>query len=342
MRAHSPLFVSESSQSLHSLSRLCRRALSQTCLRLALITTLVGGCAVDDTLQVSGCLPGEVVERTCERCLCGADGELEGCEEIACDGVLSKELPPPPPEGDLGVWESDQALSPELDQSAVAPTLDIYIDGDNPEIGAGGDSDLGASDPPVDGLCEDGNLMRSDEGCFECNCVNGEWRCYEREEECALHTEEVDYCTDWAIHPFDYPADEGSCAGLQLTRFDQRYGLWVGVTLCDGMGEQLRVYLNDIGPNAPFMPIGDTLGWGQDHCELINPQLEALTLEEEISSGGCTSCSIEAPIDLAGVAVFSRARWGERFSALLADEYDSFQSAQISCGFSLLECFSED
>ena len=95
MRAHSPLFVSESSQSLHSLSRLCRRALSQTCLRLALITTLVGGCAVDDTLQVSGCLPGEVVERTCERCLCGADGELEGCEEIACDGVLSKELPPP-------------------------------------------------------------------------------------------------------------------------------------------------------------------------------------------------------------------------------------------------------
>jgi hypothetical protein len=46
-------------------------------------------------------------------------------------------------------------------------------------------------------------------------------------------------------------------------------------------------------------------GHGQDHCELVNP---AFTIpNEDITSGGCTSCSVGGVVDVMDVPVFARA-----------------------------------
>src|SRR5438105_13533160 len=69
---------------------------------------------------------------------------------------------------------------------------------------------------------------------------------------------------------FAFPEDALSCHGDQFQRFDDTYGLTVGVVLCGDSEEQLRIYLSDDG--ATFFPAAHDARNGQDQCEILNPQ----------------------------------------------------------------------
>jgi hypothetical protein len=138
----------------------------------------------------------------------------------------------------------------------------------------------------------------------------------------------------FAAASFDAPRDELSCDGEQRVRFDDRFGLWVGVTRCEG--SSVRVYLSD-REEGPFLPATDTAGNGQDHCELINPAFTSLPNEDDITSGGCAACSTGVNLPLEGVGTWTRANLGEPFARVTSSEW-SWQTSVLDCGIDVDVC----
>jgi hypothetical protein len=134
---------------------------------------------------------------------------------------------------------------------------------------------------------------------------------------------------------FSFPRDELSCAGDQLVKFDDRYGLTVGVVLC-GDRDAMRVYLSNDG--TTFFPAADTGGHGQDHCELINPDFTSLPDEDDITSGGCDACSDGRSFSLEGMSVWVRARLGQQFQLVASAPVWSHRAAILKCGYDVARC----
>lgn len=104
----------------------------------------------------------------------------------------------------------------------------------------------------------------------------------------------------------------GCLGGKRFVRPSRRYGLWVGVELCSG-----RRYKIFLGPSrdGAFAEVVDGSGHGQDHCELVSSKFE-LPNDDDITSGGCTSCRIEqarSSGEGTGVYVYARGAIGEPF-----------------------------
>jgi hypothetical protein len=123
-----------------------------------------------------------------------------------------------------------------------------------------------------------------------------------------------------------------SCTGARYVRRDDRYGAWVGAILCGG-ANSYKLYMSAT-LEEPFLEIADYAGHGRDHCELVNPAF-TLPNEDDITSGGCTSCSVGELVDLIGVPVYARARFGEPFQRVTSQFWADLTTTVYSCGVSI-------
>ena len=134
--------------------------------------------------------------------------------------------------------------------------------------------------------------------------------------------------TDWSLASFAFPADALSCNGPQLVRYDNAAGLWVGVVGCaDGF---LRLYLAPTS-TGPFVQATDLAGHGQDHCELVVPGW-TLTNEDDITSGGCTSCATSYNLPIEGVPTYARGFLGQPWTYYPTSGSWSWQTSRLFCG----------
>jgi hypothetical protein len=122
------------------------------------------------------------------------------------------------------------------------------------------------------------------------------------------------------------------CTGDRYVRFDDKYGVFVGAVLC-GDSRHYKLYMSD-RVTAPFLEIADFAGHGQDHCELVDPQF-TIPDEDDITSGGCTDCSVGAVIDINGPPVYARATFGTPFQRGTSGFWADLTNAQYSCGVSI-------
>ena len=126
--------------------------------------------------------------------------------------------------------------------------------------------------------------------------------------------------------------DAAACTGARFVRYDDHYGLWVGAILC-GSAERYKLYMSD-DRNQPFLQIADFAGHGQDHCELVNPAF-TIPNEDDITSGGCTACSVGNLVDVIGVPVYARAKFGEPFQRVTSREWADLTTNSYACGVAI-------
>lgn len=140
----------------------------------------------------------------------------------------------------------------------------------------------------------------------------------------------------WEARTFDFPKDSLSCSGRQLIQHNDRYGKYVGIVLCNDRDE-FRIYMSS-HEGGPFLPITDTAGHGQDHCELVNPNF-ALPNDDNIKSGDCPSCDTSRNLPLEYVDTWSRARLGNQFQQKHSGIW-SYQTSRLKCGVLFENCAS--
>lgn len=139
-------------------------------------------------------------------------------------------------------------------------------------------------------------------------------------------------CGGFVREHFDRPADAASCDGPRFVAMNERYGLLVGVEECEGGA---RFYLADPATRR-FLPATDTAGHGQDLCELVDPSFR-IPNEDDITSGGCTECSIGRNVPLEGVAAYSRSTFGQAFELVERTSTWSWQVGLVHCGLRLAD-----
>jgi TARSH-like protein len=126
--------------------------------------------------------------------------------------------------------------------------------------------------------------------------------------------------------------DPASCTGERFVRRDERYDAWVGAIQC-GDADHYKLYMSAQRDQA-FLQIADYAGHGQDHCELVNPAF-TIPNEDDITSGGCTECSVGALVDVIGVPVYARAKFGEPFARVTSREWADLTTTAYACGVSI-------
>jgi len=140
--------------------------------------------------------------------------------------------------------------------------------------------------------------------------------------------------TSWQESSFNSPQDELSCDGRQLVQYNQKYEVYVGLTLCNS-DDQFRVYMSD-SKNGPYLPVTDTGGHGQDHCELVNAEF-SLPNSDNINSGGCSTCSTSRNLPLEYVETWARSGMGNQFMLVESGRW-SYQTSKLQCGVIFQQC----
>jgi hypothetical protein len=140
----------------------------------------------------------------------------------------------------------------------------------------------------------------------------------------------------WKVQSFDFQKDELSCDGKQLLQYNHKYNVFVGLTLCHD-ADQFRVYMSK-SVKGPFLPVTDTAGHGQDHCELVNKDFK-LPNSDNIKSGGCTVCNTSRNLPLEYVDTWARADIGHEFKLVRSGEW-SYQTSRLQCGVVFENCAS--
>ncbi|HSK05561.1 MAG TPA: hypothetical protein VK932_30145 [Kofleriaceae bacterium] len=136
---------------------------------------------------------------------------------------------------------------------------------------------------------------------------------------------------DWEAH--DFPTvTPASCTGPRFVRRHEGYGMWIGAIGC-GAPDRYKLYMAATR-TEPFLEIADFAGHGQDHCELVNPQF-TMPDEDDITSGGCTSCALGELVDIDGVPVYARANFGEPFQRVQARYWADLTTTFYSCGVAI-------
>lgn len=142
---------------------------------------------------------------------------------------------------------------------------------------------------------------------------------------------------EWTAYSFADDVENSPCEGDRYIRFDEGYGLYVGVALCSST--RYKIYLG-ASPDGVFQQIGDFAGHGQDHCELVNPAF-AIPNEDDITSGGCGACqtSVEGGewyMNPVGTQGYSRATFGAPFEFVSAwPEYNLYTASWYECGVAI-------
>jgi hypothetical protein len=138
--------------------------------------------------------------------------------------------------------------------------------------------------------------------------------------------------TPFELTVFERAEDELSCFGDQYVAYLEGHQLYLGVQLC-GAPTTYRLYLS-ANENGMFLPATDTAGHGQDHCELLNPSFTAPN-EDDITSGGCASCTISQNLPIEYQPAFHRGYADECFEPIQSTGVWSYQTSQLSCGVSV-------
>lgn len=122
------------------------------------------------------------------------------------------------------------------------------------------------------------------------------------------------------------------CTAAFYVRFDARYQKWVGVMPCNPT--RYKIMLGET-KDGMFHEIGDFAGGGEDHCELVSPSF-SLPNEDDITSGGCTSCRSQMTWERPGeVPVYSRSMFGDAFELRSWPEHNLYTSRWYECGVSI-------
>jgi hypothetical protein len=117
-------------------------------------------------------------------------------------------------------------------------------------------------------------------------------------------------CNQW--EPFDFIVDNdvvSDCDGERFVFFHSSYQRFIGAILCTATRYKLVM---SSSLETPFFNIGDGAGSGQDHCELVNPTF-SIPVDDDITSGGCLTCSTGDSEGIEGGAGFVRNAFGEGF-----------------------------
>jgi|GEM_PF-5142582 len=134
--------------------------------------------------------------------------------------------------------------------------------------------------------------------------------------------------TDWEPANFK-TLDKAACTGGRFVRHDDKYAAWVGAIQC-GDADHYKLYMSGTRDGV-YLEIADFAGHGQDHCELVNPNF-TLPDEDDITSGGCTTCAIGNLIDINGKPVFARAVFGEPFQQVKSRFWADLTTNVYACG----------
>jgi hypothetical protein len=126
--------------------------------------------------------------------------------------------------------------------------------------------------------------------------------------------------------------DPATCTGERFIRRSERYGVWVGAILC-GDANHYKLYMS-AERDQPFLQIADYAGHGQDHCELVNPRF-SIPNEDDITSGGCTACSIGNLVDVIDIPVYARAVFGEPFQRVTSRYWADLTTQTYACGVAI-------
>jgi len=128
------------------------------------------------------------------------------------------------------------------------------------------------------------------------------------------------------------PSSSSSCTGSRFVRYDAHYEAWVGAILC-GAPNRYKLFMSK-ARNDRFLEIADFAGHGQDHCELVNPAFR-IPNEDDITSGGCATCAVGPLVDVTGVPVYARARFGEPFARVRSTYWADLTTMFYSCGIAI-------
>jgi hypothetical protein len=117
----------------------------------------------------------------------------------------------------------------------------------------------------------------------------------------------------WTKSAFDVSSDVTSgCGGAHYVRFNAQYNKWIGAVLCKP--DEYKLYLAE-REAGPYHPMADVSGGGDDHCELVNPNMR-MRSTDAIDPATCSGCGITAykPWSWPGdVPVYTRAGFGDPF-----------------------------
>ena len=131
----------------------------------------------------------------------------------------------------------------------------------------------------------------------------------------------------------DFPTySPASCTGARFVRHDAHYGVYVGAILC-GDAKHYKLYMS-AQLDRPFLEIADYAGHGQDHCELVNPAF-TIPNEDDITSGGCTECSVGPVVDIDGIPVYARANFGQPFERVTSRFWADLTNPVYACGVAI-------
>ena len=120
------------------------------------------------------------------------------------------------------------------------------------------------------------------------------------------------------------------CFGPRYVGFSLKYQLWIGAELCNTTGTEYKLFLSPV-KDGVYHEIADFAGHGQDHCELVNPAF-TIPNEDDITSGGCTTCMVFGLFDVIGDPVFARANFGQPFVLAPSRDWADLTTLRYSCG----------
>jgi hypothetical protein len=137
--------------------------------------------------------------------------------------------------------------------------------------------------------------------------------------------------TFWERLDFTAGPGHSTCKGDRYVKWADAYSLFVGVQLCEEPG-RYKIYLSATR-EGEYDEIADTAGDGEDHCELVNPAFR-IPNEDNIKSGGCSSCANDPAIDFdpPQEMVWSRADYGLPFTFGPMPRQNYYSSNWYECG----------
>ena len=140
----------------------------------------------------------------------------------------------------------------------------------------------------------------------------------------------------WVPNAFTDAGADTPCDGDRFVRYDEGYGLFVGVSLCSAT--RYKIFLGE-SADGIFYQIGDYAGHGQDHCELVSPSF-TIPNEDDMTSGGCVDCATSADTDWyqnpVGTQGYSRGSYGDSFQFEPTwPQYNLYTVGWYECGISI-------
>ncbi|MBX3227542.1 MAG: hypothetical protein KIT84_14400 [Labilithrix sp.] len=138
----------------------------------------------------------------------------------------------------------------------------------------------------------------------------------------------------WRQYPFSMSdATTSGCTGGTRYVRATKFGMWVGVELC--WSTRYKIYLSDSAAGT-FYPIADGAGGGEDHCELVNPNLVMGPSDSSWAGSNCPSCANEMAWDHpTGALVYTRSFFGDYFNLEAWPQYNLYTSRWYECGVAI-------